>query len=56
VDRATWPESGAAIRAAVQTAPLALALALITALPLAAHGGVIPAPAEVHPGQRLVPR
>jgi hexosaminidase len=33
-------------RAAVQTAALALGLAL----PLAAHGGVIPAPAEVNPG------
>jgi hexosaminidase len=37
-------------RAAVQTAARAFALALITALPLAAHGGVIPAPAEVKPG------
>jgi hexosaminidase len=34
----------------VQTAARAFALALITALPLAAHGGVIPAPAEVNPG------
>jgi len=37
-------------RAAVQTAARVFALALITALPLAAQGGVIPAPAEVNPG------
>jgi hexosaminidase len=34
------------LRAAVQTA----ALALSAALPLAAHGGIIPAPAQVNPG------
>ena len=37
-------------RAAVQTAARGFALALITALPLAAHGGVIPAPAATNPG------
>ena len=36
-------------RAAVQTAALALSFAL----PPAAHGGVIPAPAEVKPGSGL---
>jgi hexosaminidase len=40
-------------RAAVQTATLAFALGLSIAAPLAAKGGVIPAPAEVNPGSGL---